>query len=255
MSEVYSLWAIQGDEKVKNILSFAEADEGVVIESDIDLHRELKLRLLNGTHTLTCGLAFLAGFDTVKNAMEDESFASLIEELMRNEIAPAIPYEIDEGVKQSFISKVLDRFRNPHIQHQWKSITLNYTSKMKMRCIPLLINHYKKNQSVPQLFAFGFAAYLYFMKAVEQKGKEYFGESNGKEYLIEDPSAGQFFQFWKNDNPGVVVNEVLKDISIWGQDLSHLKGFRESVTNNLKNIIEKGMKAKLEAYHSSKTVV
>ena len=255
MSEVYSLWAIQGDEKIKNILSFADADEGVVIEPDIDQHRELKLRLLNGTHTLTCGLAFLAGFDTVQIAMEDESFASFIEDLMRNEIAPAIPYEIDEGVKQSFISKVLDRFRNPHIQHQWKSITLNYTSKMKMRCIPLLINHYKKNQSVPQLFAFGFAAYLYFMKAVEQKGKEYFGESKGKEYLIEDPSAGQFFQFWKNDNPGVVVNEVLKDISIWGQDLSHLKGFTESVTNNLKNIIEKGMKAKLEAYHSSKTVV
>ena len=73
--------------------------------------------------------------------------------------------------------------------------------------------------------------------------------------MIEDPSADKFFQFWKNDNPGVVVNEVLKDISIWGQDLSHLKGFTESVANNLKSIIEKGMKAKLEAYHSSKTVV
>ena len=50
ISEVYSLWAIEGDEKVKNILSFAEADDGVIIEPNIDLHRELKLRLLNGTH-------------------------------------------------------------------------------------------------------------------------------------------------------------------------------------------------------------
>jgi len=255
MSEVYSLWAIEGDDKIKNILSFADADEGVVIEPDIDQHRELKLRLLNGTHTLTCGLAFLADFGTVQNAMEDESFASFIEDLMRNEIAPAIPYEIDGAVKSSFISKVLDRFKNPHIEHQWKSITFNYTSKMRMRCIPLLINYYKKNQSVPQLFAFGFAAYLYFMKAVKQKGKEYFGESNGEEYLIEDPSADKFFQFWKNEDPETVVNEVLKDISIWGHDLSHLKGFREDVTNNLKSIMENGMKAKLEAYHSSKTAV
>ena len=254
MSEVYSLWAIEGDEKIKNILSFAEADEGVVIEPDIDLHRELKLRLLNGTHTLTCGLAFLAGFDTVENAMDNESFASFIEDLMRNEIAPAIPYKIDESKKESFISKVLDRFRNPHIDHQWINITLNYTSKMKMRCIPLLINHYKNSDTVPSLFALGFAAYLYFMKAVKQKGKEYFGEANGEEYLIEDPSADKFYHAWKNQNPEVVVNEVLKDISIWGHNLTHLKGFKQTVTNNLKSIIDNGMRAKLEAYHSTKTV-
>ena len=175
MSEVYSLWAIEGDEKIKNILSFAEADEGVVIEPDIDQHRELKLRLLNGTHTLTCGLAFLAGFDTVLNAMEDETFSTFIEDLMRNEIAPAIPYEIEHSKKQAFISKVLDRFKNPHIAHQWKSITLNYTSKMKMRCVPLLINYYKQNHEPPSSFALGFAAYLYFMKAVKQNGNEYFG--------------------------------------------------------------------------------
>lgn len=254
MSEVYSLWAIEGDEKIKNILSFAEADEGVVIEPNIDLHRELKLRLLNGSHTLSCGLAFLAGFDTVQHAMENESFAGFIEDLMRNEIAPSIPYEIDDAIKQSFISKVLDRFRNPHINHQWKRITLNYTSKMKMRCIPLLSNYYKNNDAIPSLFALGFAAYLYFIKPVKQNGKEYFGEINGKEYLIEDPDAATFYKFWNGKSADKVVNEVLKDISIWGQDLSHLNGFGEAITNNLNNIINNGMKAALEAYHSKKTV-
>lgn len=255
VSEVYSLWAIEGDGKIKDFLSFAGADEGVVIEPDIDLHRELKLRLLNGTHTLTCGLAFLAGIHTVYEAMEDLNLATFIEGLMRKEIAPSIPYPIDETVKSSFISKVLDRFRNPYINHQWKNITLNYTSKMRMRCIPLLTNHYKNNESVPSLFALGFAAYLYFMKAVKQKGKEYFGELNGEEYLIEDPLAYKFYELWNNENLEGIVNKVLKDISIWGEDLSHFKGFAETVTNHLKNIIENGMKAKLEAYHFSKTIV
>src|SRR6185437_12666593 len=105
VSETYSLWAIEGDDKIKNILSFAQTDEGVVIEPNIDLYRELKLRLLNGTHTLTCGLAFLAGFDTVHHAMEDKYFSSFIESLMRNEIAPSIPYEIYESQKHEFISR------------------------------------------------------------------------------------------------------------------------------------------------------
>lgn len=254
ISEPYSLWAIEGDEKIRNILSFAEADNSIIIEPNIGLHRELKLRLLNAPHTLSCGLAFLSGFDTVQHAMKDQIFSSFIEDLMRNEIAPSIPYEIDEAVKKSFISKVLDRFRNPYINHLWLNITLNYTSKMRMRCIPLLMNYYKSHDSVPSLFALGFAAYLYFMKAVKQEGNEYFGEVNGEEYLIEDPSADKFCRIWKDRKVPEVVNEVLKDISIWGEDLSLLKGFGKEVENNLNCIINNGMRASLEAYYSKKII-
>jgi tagaturonate reductase len=254
VSEVYSLWAIEGDEKIKNILSFAEADEGVVIEPDIDLYRELKLRLLNGTHTLTCGLAFLSGFDTVYHAMQNEMFLSFIEQLMRNEIAPSIPYEINDNAKQDFISKVLDRFRNPHIEHHWINITLNYTSKMRMRCIPLLMTHYKNQDTVPHLIAMGFAAYLCFMKAVKKKGNEFFGEAGGNEYLIEDPSAEKFYHVWKKNNVEEVVDEVLKDISIWDNDLSELNGFSDSVKSNVNSILNNGMRSTLEDFHSKKTV-
>lgn len=250
MSEIYSLWAIEGDQNIKNILSFAEADESVVIEPSIDLYRELKLRLLNGTHTLTCGLAVLAGFDTVLHAMQDEKFVVFIENLMRNEIATSIPFEIENSTKQSFISKVLDRFRNPNISHHWISITLNYTSKMGLRCVPLLINHYKKSDSPPPLFTLGFAAYLYFMKSVEKNGSEFFAEINGQEYLIEDPSAAKLHEFWNKNSVEETVNEVLKDISVWGYDLSRLNGFEQEVNNKLNSIIKTGMKANLEAYYS-----
>jgi tagaturonate reductase len=253
--EVYRLWAIEGDEKIKNILSFAEADEGVVVEPCIDLYRELKLRLLNGTHTLTCGLAFLANYDTVQQAMEDEIAGNFIADLMRFEIAPSIPYEIDDSIKEDFIIKVLDRFRNPHINHHWKNITLNYSSKMRMRCIPLLINYYKNNETVPPLFALGFAAYLYFMKAVKQTGKEFFGEFDGKFYLIEDEMAAKFEALWNGNNVENIVEEVLKDNSLWGYDLSSLPGFQECVTDNLNGIINEGMKKNITRVSSNKKIV
>ena len=72
-----------------------EADDGVVITPDIDLYRELKLRLLNGTHTISCSLAFLSGCETVKQAMDDETISSYIADVMQNELAPAIPYPVD----------------------------------------------------------------------------------------------------------------------------------------------------------------
>lgn len=250
ISEVYSLWAIESDEKIKNVLSFAEADDSVVIEQNIDLYRELKLRLLNGTHTLTCGLAFLANYSTVQKAMEDKISEWYIAVLMRNEIAPSIPLEINDSVKTAFISKVLDRFRNPHIHHHWINITLNYSAKMKLRCIPLLINFYRKYEDVPQLFALGFASYLYFMKSVKQNGKEFYGEFMNELYLVQDDMAEKYHVLWKTHLPEDLVTEVLKDVSFWEHDLSQLPGFQQAVTGYLNSIMINGMKATLEkVYH------
>ncbi|HSV09482.1 MAG TPA: hypothetical protein VLI68_01860, partial [Hanamia sp.] len=222
---------------------------------NIELHRELKLRLLNGTHTLTCGLAFLANCDTVQHAMEDESLANYMSDLMNHEIAPSIPYEIDEATKQVFISKVLDRFRNPHINHYWKNITFNYSSKLRLRCIPLLLNYYKNNEAVPQLFALGFAAYLYFMKAVKQNGKDFYGEFNGQPYLIEDEMAEKFYHLWKEKPVEAIVKEVLKNESLWDYDLTRLAGFHETVTHNLNSIVTNGMKETLKKIHPQKVFI
>jgi tagaturonate reductase len=247
MSEVYRLWAIEGDDQVRNILSFAQADEGVVIAPDIDIYRELKLRLLNGTHTLSCGLAFLAGFDTVKQAMDDVNVSGFISELMQHEIAPAIPYPVEPAVAQDFSAKVLDRFRNPQIRHQWISITLNYSSKMKTRCIPVLERHYEQTDAVPELFVLGFAAYLYFMKAITKKDDRYYGEFNGKEYPIQDDQAEVFYRRWAGLTPMALVTETLRDTAYWGTDLHALPGLKQAVVDKLNLIMNQGMKETIES--------
>jgi len=232
ISEVYRLWAIEGDEKVRSVLSFSAADAGVIIAPDIEIYRELKLRLLNGTHTLSCGLGFLAGFTTVKQAMDDPGFAGFVSELMLKEIAPSIPYTISAEQSRDFGLQVLDRFRNPHLQHQWISITMQYTSKMKMRNVPVLLQHYKQQDRPPRLFSLGFAAYLLFMR--------------GGSYTVNDDKAGYFAELWGMDmGTDVLVDKVLSDVSLWDADLSKLPGFAAAVRENLDMLINKGAQATL----------
>ena len=255
MSEVYSLWAIEGNEHVKSVLSFAQVDEGIVIKPNIDIYRELKLRMLNGTHTLSCGLAFLSGFTTVKQAMDDERMSSFIADVMQNDIAPNIPYNVDLETAHDFGNKVLDRFRNPQIQHQWIAITMNYSSKMKMRNIPVLLKHYEKTRTAPEAFALGFAAYLYFMKAVSVKDRKYYGELNGTSYVIQDEAAETFYKHWSSGlSTGALVTAVLKDSNLWGTDLNALPGFAEAVTEKLNIIISQGAREGLEITQSKKVV-
>ncbi|MEO5912005.1 MAG: tagaturonate reductase [Pelobium sp.] len=232
MSEVYRLWAISGDEKTKAKLAFAAADSGIVITPDIDLHRELKLRLLNGTHTLSCGLAFLAGCDTVKSGMDDPAIEGFVSNLMRTEIAPAIPYDVTKEQTDEFAFKVLDRFRNPHIKHQWLSITANYSSKLKMRVVPVLLHYVELFHSVPEFMAMGFAAYIRFMKPASKNGDKYYGENGVEKYLINDTKADHLASLW-NKHPNDIVEAILGDTVLWGIELSAIPGFSKAVKNYL----------------------
>lgn len=253
MSEVYRLWAIEGNEHVKNILSFAKADENLVIEPNIDIYRELKLRMLNGTHTLSSGLAFLAGCQTVKGAMDDEMMATFITGLMQNEIAPSIPYHVSLHSAQDFGRQVLDRFRNPHIRHLWLNITMQYSSKMQLRCIPVLLKHYESHQTPPELFTLGFAAYLLFSKPFEKRGTQYFGKYNNEIYLIQDDRAEYFYK--KAGLPvSDFVEETLSDTAFWGMDLNTLPGFTEAVENKLRLLAVNGIKETVEAVLSKKVI-
>ena len=243
MSEPYRLWAIESsDPKVNKTLSFAEADEGVVITPDISKHRELKLRLLNGTHTFTCGLAHLAGFETVKEGTENKTLNMYVHDLMMHEIAPCVIKEnLPATEVHEFGKKVLERFRNPFLEHKWINITLQYSNKMKMRNVPLLQKHYKQDSDVPGHMALGFAAYLLFMKCELGKEGKYYGKVNNIAYPVQDEQAEYFSQLWKNNKLKDIVESALGNQELWGTDLSSLPGFAVAVEFYLDSIIQKGV--------------
>ena len=60
----------------------------------------------------------------------------------------AIPYPVPGNEAEEFATNVIDRFSNPSIEHQWISITLNYTSKLKMRVVQVLQRYYELYDSM-----------------------------------------------------------------------------------------------------------
>jgi tagaturonate reductase len=240
ISEVYRLWAIEGGEELKSILSFAAADSRVVITPDITKYKELKLRLLNGTHTLSCGLAYLVGFRTVKEAMESETMRAFISYLMLQELAPAGPCRLSDNEAVDFGKQVLDRFKNPFLQHEWLNITLQYSSKMAQRTIPVLLRYVEQFKHIPEHFALGFAAFILFMKVVKKEGESYWGACNGSLYPVRDDQAAYFHQVWHESKMEMVVDTVLQNAALWGTDLSKIEGFASAVKKCLSELQHKG---------------
>lgn len=255
IAEAYRLWAIEGNEHVQDVLSFHQADEGVIIRPSIALFRELKLRLLNGTHTLSCGMAVLCGFETVREALDDDLINSYVQNLMLGELVPGIPFEIDEKSAQRFGMQVVDRFRNPYIEHRWLSITMQYTTKMQMRNVPTLRQFYRNVGGVPGYMALGFAAYLLFMKATHKEKEGWYGQANGEEYLIQDEKAAYFADLWERMPPRQLVTTVLGNKSLWSYDLTQLPGFAGAVTGYLTDMLEQGVYDTVAVFLNRKEVV
>jgi tagaturonate reductase len=248
MTENFRLWAIEsGAPVVKEILSFAQADDGVVIAGDIEKFRELKLRLLNGTHSFSCGLAFLAGFKTVREAMENRPMAGFVHNLAVSEIAAAISNgNISYSEACAFAEKVIDRFKNPFIDHQWSSIATQYAAKMKMRNIPLIIKYSKQPGGIPVHMALGFAAFLLYMRSTKTGEGNYAGKLNEMPYEIQDDHAAYFSEQWSYGDPGEITDRILQDNEFWSADLSGLEGFRLVVKKYLSEMLQSGVMATLE---------
>ncbi len=232
-AEPYRLWAIEAKEKkVKDILSFAKVDKGVILADDNSKYRTLKLRLLNGTHTFSCALAYLSGLDTVRGAMIDEDMGDFVQDLMDEIINTISGADISRREARNFANEVADRFRNPFNVHEWLSISVQYTAKVKMRNVPLLINYNKKFRAVPKAMAKGLAAYILFMRSEKQSDGSYIGIRKKERYQIKDDLAGKLHDYWKQ-YPNDPIEAILSDVTLWETDLTQVNGLVNSVRKHV----------------------
>nr|WKN39281.1 tagaturonate reductase [Tunicatimonas sp. TK19036] len=244
VSEIYRLLAIEGNrDQLIRKAPFLQADEGIIIAQDITPYRERKLRILNGGHTISVAAGFLCGLETVYDCMQDEVMSTFISQVIYDEIIPSL--EIDQQMAREFAADVLDRFRNPYLNHKLISITLQYTSKMNMRNGLTFQRYYQKTGKVPERLCAGLAAYLLFTRPVAKEDGTYYGEFEGNRYPIRDDQAPYFYDAWQGKNASdikALVQQILSHSAFWDQDMTP---FTERIAYYLIQFDKQGVKATL----------
>jgi tagaturonate reductase len=242
MCEPYCLWAIEtSSERTKSILSFASVNKGIKIATDINQFKELKLRLLNGTHSFSCALALYCGFDTVREAMCVDYFRNYIASVMMHEIKPLIISDsITEASAQQFSEQVIDRFRNNSIEHKWTSISMQYSSKMAMRTVPLMVKYFSNNHAAPTRMILGFSAYLMFMNTKKGVDNIYYSKVGEKEFPVIDDKAALLNSYWHSGDLQTAITLILKDTRLWGSDLYAIPDFANQTIKAINELSSQG---------------
>ncbi len=257
MSEKYALWAIESDsEKVRQVLSFSGADDTTIIAADISKFRDLKLRLLNGSHTFSCALAWLAGFTTVKEAMADGTFSRYISQLMYEAIIPSIESETITALEaKRFAAAVLDRYRNPYIDHLWENICTQSSSKMVTRNLGLIHGYSNRFGHASALMSLGMAAHILYLKATADADGNYYGNLHGNSYLVTDQHAAFYSDAWQAGDNKAIVNTIFKNEELWGGDIHEVTGLNEAVNDWLILLQQEGAKIAMEKAIQEKILI
>jgi len=234
VTEPHSLWAIEADPaELRAAFAIDVLPESVIIAPDIGFYRERKLRLLNGAHTATAPLALLAGVRTVREAAEHPRLGGFLRRILFEEIAPATDLPGDAAV--AFAATVIERFRNPWLDHEWRVIATNQTAKLRARVVPSLTGFARKRGAggmAPPGLALGLAAYLHWVRA----------------HPAGDPDLPLIERHWRTATapPGLAAS-ALADTDVWGVNLAVLPGLLEATTRWLVLLEQDGVDAALEA--------
>jgi len=133
-AELFHSWVVEGPESLGTELPFAAAGLNVVFTSDYMPYRNRKVRILNGAHSALVCHAMPMGLETVRECMEHPEVGPWLERLLFEEIVPAMENQVDDAA--GFARDVLERFRNPFINHKLSSIALNHADKVRVRLVP-----------------------------------------------------------------------------------------------------------------------
>lgn len=242
VGEQYHLWVIEGPQPITEEFPAHLAGLNTLVVDDLTPYRTIKVRILNGVHTAMTPVSYLYGINTVAQAIEDEVTGQFVKGLIYDEIIPTLDLPMEE--LHSFAEAVLDRFRNPFMQHFLLSISLNSMSKFKTRDLPSLLDYYNRKRELPKKLVFSLAALFSFYKG--KRGEE-------EIQLADDPDVLDLFKVqWSQYNGTIesikdIVSNVLGYEKVWEMDLNQVPGLTAAITKDLFNIETKGMNMALES--------
>jgi fructuronate reductase len=141
---------------------------GVQIVASVEPFERMKLRLLNGAHSMLAYLGYLGGYRLIAEAIKDPAYARLIREMWAEEVIPALelPAGVDLG---AYTATLLKRFANPALLHTTSQIAMDGSQKLPQRWLGVIRERLCVGAPVRRL-CLGVAAWMQYVAGIDELG-------------------------------------------------------------------------------------
>jgi len=235
--EIFHLWVIEAPESVAKEFPADKAGLNVLFVPSEKPYHDRKVTMLNGPHTVMAPVGYLSGLNTVSEILGHDVLGPFVHKVMFTELMETL--DLPKAELEKFGNAVLDRFRNPFVNHYVTSIMLNSFPKFKTRDLPGLKTYLERKGELPKGIVLGLAAMCTYYK----------GGLRGKDEISlndEQQIINLLAELWGTEDTMTVAEGVLDAEFIWGEDLNLLTGLTQALKENLDSIRDNGMLATIK---------
>lgn len=209
---------------------------GAELVSDVIPFEEMKLRMLNGSHSFLAYLGYLAGYQHINDCMGDENYRRAAHDLMLKEQAPTLKVQNVDLAR--YADLLIERYTNPALRHRTWQIAMDGSQKLPQRMLDSVRWHLADNSSFA-LLALGVAGWMRYVGGVDEQG-------NAIEVC--DPLLPVIQAAVQQSEEGESrVKALLAIEAIFGKDLPQEGRFVDLVTSAYLSLLNKGAKATVAA--------
>ncbi|WP_419235902.1 mannitol dehydrogenase family protein [Serratia fonticola] len=227
--EPFRQWVIE-DNFVAGRPAWEQA--GAELVSDVLPFEEMKLRMLNGSHSFLAYLGYLAGYPHISDCMQDEHYVKAARHLMLAEQAPTLNTPGTDLEK--YADSLLARYRNTALKHRTWQIAMDGTQKLPQRMLDSVRWHLA-NGSDFDCLALGVAGWMRYVGGKDEQGQP---------IDISDPLREEIARRVANSAEGEPrVMALLQMTSVFGRELPDNQRFVNAVTSAYLALLARGAKA------------
>ncbi|WP_148252019.1 mannitol dehydrogenase family protein [Aidingimonas lacisalsi] len=239
VGEAFAQWVIEDDFPQGRP---AWEGDGVEMVDDVAPFETMKLRMLNGSHSLLAYLGALDGIETVFDAVSREALVALLRQYMLEEAAPtlAMPSNTDLTV---YAESLLARFANDSLRHRLQQIAMDGSQKLPQRWCHGALARLEAGADVP-CTALGVAAWIRYTAGQDL---------HGTAYHVDDPLAATFATLHERHGDSVerLVEAFLAVDAVFPSALARWPGFSQAVTTAYHTLTAAGLATALARIPSS----
>ncbi|HET9102630.1 MAG TPA: mannitol dehydrogenase family protein [Solirubrobacteraceae bacterium] len=204
---------------------------GALLTADVAPYEQMKLRMLNGSHSLIAYLGQLSGHAYVADAVAAAGIRAAAEGLMTVDVPPDL--DVPDGFDlDHYRGELLARFANPALHYRTAQVAMDGSQKLPMRLWATSADRRAAGQT-PVFAALGLAAW---MRVVSARLAE-----DGRAIPIDDPLAAAISErLAGSEDPGAVVGALLGMSEVAPAALAEDPPFRELLTDLLGRLAADG---------------
>jgi mannitol-1-phosphate/altronate dehydrogenase len=201
---------------------------GVQMVHDVLPWEQMKLRMLNGSHSFLAYLGYLAGYAHINECMEDASFRAAARRLMLDEQAPTL--RITDVDLTAYADSLIDRFANPALQHRTWQIAMDGSQKLPQRMLEGIRVHLERGSAWP-LLALGVAGWIRYVSGTDERGNA---------IDVRDPLSDKIRTAVEASSDADRVNALVALSEVFGDALAQNAVFVEAVNQAYQRIVRHG---------------